>query len=66
MPKYTFTISGIAEIEAPNVAKANQIAKEKLRIIGEEVGTRREKHNRDLWSHAIKLMSVSYSLPTKT
>ena len=65
MPKYNIEVQAEIEITAPNVAKAYAIAQEQIKIIGQHVGSRRDKHDRDMWDTELKVLDVVCGMPLK-
>lgn len=65
MPKYSIQVVAEIEIEAPNVAKAYALANKKIKIAGQHVGSRRDKHDRDMWRTELKVNNVVFRKPVR-
>lgn len=64
MPSYKVTIVIVAEIEAPNVIKAKQVAQQNIKLPGLLLGGHCQKN--DCWSYQINFNELWISNPTKT
>ena len=64
MPKYRVRFSGEAIIEAPNVAKAAQLAK-RVTVIGSAVGSRWDRHDTNYWRYETKTEGITMTLPQR-
>lgn len=64
MPKYRITITAEIEVEAPNVAKADAMAKEHVRLIGDRWGG--IKTAKESWSYRISTVCMAFGKPKRT